>query len=164
MQVMAVCTGNICRSVMAETVLRQRLADAGLGDQVTVVSRGVSSEEAGNPIDRRARAALLARGYPGGDGHTARQITPRELASSDLVLAMTSGHARTLRRLAPPDAPTIVMYRAFDPTAPIVTTHDEHRLDIDDPWYGGPQDFETSLDQIENAADGIITHLRHLLA
>ncbi len=158
--VMTVCTGNICRSPMAEIVLRQRLAAAGLADQVVVDSSGVSDEEHGHPVDRRARAVLAAHGYPAGDGHRAHRITPGELASRDLVLAMTSQHARALRRIAG-DADHIVMYRRFDPAAPVVGPGEpEHVLDIDDPWYGDAEGFEDCLAQIEAAADGIVEHIR----
>lgn len=162
---MAVCTGNICRSAMAEVVLRERFAAAGLGEEVTVCSRGVSDEEAGHRIDRRARAVLEAHGYPGGDGHVARQVTADELARCDLVLAMTAGHAQVLRRTAQragTDVP-VVLYRRFDPAAPQVGERDEHRLDIDDPWYGGPRDFEVCLAQVEAGADGVVARVREIL-
>ncbi|KRD43463.1 protein tyrosine phosphatase [Cellulomonas sp. Root930] len=148
--VMVVCTGNICRSPMAEVVLRERFAAAGLGDRVVVDSTGISAEEHGNPVDRRARAVLQAHGYPAGDGHRARQVRPGD--ERDLVLAMTNAHARALRRL---DAEP-VLYRSFDPAA----TGD---LDVADPWYGGAQDFEDCLAQIEAAADGIVDHVRAAL-
>ncbi len=162
-RVMTVCTGNICRSPMAEVVLRERLAAAGLGpDQVVVDSTGISDEEHGNPVDRRARRVLVAHGYPAGDGHSARQVRAADLASRDLILPMTSAHARALRRLAPDAA--VVMYRRFDPAAPSVTDErDEHRLDIDDPWYGGPLEFEACLEQIEAAADGVVEHVKATL-
>ncbi len=164
--VIVVCTGNICRSAMAEVVLRERFAAAGLGDEVTVCSRGVSDEEAGNPIDRRARAVLLAHGYPDGDGHVARQVTADELGRSDLVLAMTANHARVLRRMEERSAarPPVVLYRQLDPAAPQVSDPaDEHRLDIDDPWYGGPREFEVCLAQVEAGADGVVERVRELL-
>ncbi len=162
---MTVCTGNICRSAMAEVVLRERLAAAGLGEEVTVCSRGVSDEEAGNRIDRRARAVLLAHGYPGGEGHVARQVTADELDRCDLVLAMTAGHARVLRRMAGRSGaqPPVVMYRRLDPAAPQVGEHDEQRLDIDDPWYGGPRDFEVCLAQVEAGADGVVARVKEML-
>lgn len=97
-RVMTVCTGNICRSPMAEVVLRARFAEAGLADRVVVDSTGISDEERGNPIDRRARTALAARGYEV-PGHAARQTSVADLREHDLVLAMTSSHARALRRL-----------------------------------------------------------------
>ena len=162
-RVMTVCTGNICRSPMAEVVLRARFAAAGLGDEVVVDSTGTSDEEHGNPVDRRAARVLVAHGYPAGDGHRARRVTAAGLAATDLVLPMTAGHARVLRRLDP--EADVVMLRRFDPTAPRVDDlHDEYRLDIEDPWYGGAADFEECLARIEAAADGVVAHVRAALA
>lgn len=160
---MTVCTGNICRSPMAEVVLRARFAAAGLADEVVVDSTGISDEERGNPIDRRAARVLAAHGYPTGDGHHARQVRTSDLRERDLVLPMTAIHARALRRLDP-DA-NVVMYRAFDPAAPRVgdDPRDERRLDIDDPWFGGPREFEECLAQIEAGADGVVHHVRTAL-
>ncbi|WP_330217852.1 low molecular weight protein-tyrosine-phosphatase [Cellulomonas sp. FA1] len=165
-RVMTVCTGNICRSPMAEVVLRQRLADAGLGDVVEVDSTGVSDEEHGNPVDPRARAVLRRHGYPTGDGHRARQVRAAELAERDLVLPMTAAHARALRRLAGGDpalTDRIRMLRTFDPAAPADPGQPEHVLDVDDPWYGPDSGFETTLAEIEAAADGIVAHVRAAL-
>ncbi|WP_062290525.1 low molecular weight protein-tyrosine-phosphatase [Demequina phytophila] len=161
-RIMTVCTGNICRSPMAEVVLKARLADAGLGDSVEVWSTGVSSEEHGNPIDRRAAAVLHDAGYivP---RRAARRVTAADLGSADLVLAMTAAHARRLRDLT--DRPVVRMYRAFDPDAPSTAgLADEHRLDIDDPWYGGMEDFRVTLAQVEAGADGVIDEVRRVLA
>ncbi|MFI2104553.1 low molecular weight protein-tyrosine-phosphatase [Isoptericola sp. NPDC019693] len=163
---MTVCTGNICRSPMAEIVLRDRLEAAGLGDAVVVDSSGVSDEERGNPVDSRARRTLAAHGYPTGDGHRARQVTRADLADHDLVLPMTAQHARRLRRLADgaagsPGLAEIRMYRSFDPAAPVVEPGgDEHVLDVDDPWYGDESGFETTLAEVEAAADGVVEHVR----
>ena len=167
-RVMTVCTGNICRSPMAEIVLRDRLDSAGLGDRVEVASSGVSDEEHGNPVDRRARAVLAAHGYPTGDGHRARQVTAHDLATHDLLLPMTAQHARRLRREAdgaggptPSGLAEIRMYRSFDPDAPVVEPGgDEHVLDVEDPWYGDDAGFETCLAEIEAAADGVVEHVR----
>lgn len=164
-RVMTVCTGNICRSPMAEVVLRSRLDAAGLGDRVVVDSTGVSDEEHGHPIDVRARAALAARGYEVPQ-RVARHVRASDLRDRDLVLAMTSSHARALRRIAADDdaASRVVMYRSFDPDAPeVADARSEHLLDVDDPWYGGPVDFEHCLDGIEAAADGVVEHVRHRL-
>jgi len=189
---MTVCTGNICRSPMAEVVLRDRLDAAGLGERVVVDSTGVSDEERGNPIDRRARSALAARGYDV-PRHAARRVRPADLAGRDLVLAMTAAHARALRRIAPDAAAAarVVLFRTFDPAAPpvrraggpraeedparhasvpglpapadAVDPRDEHLLDVEDPWYGGPADFEQCLDEIEAAADGVVAAVRAAL-
>ncbi len=153
--VMIVCTGNICRSPMAEVVLRERFAAAGLGDRVVVDSTGISDEEDGNPIDPRARAVLQRHGYPAGDEHRARQVHADQLPDRDLVLAMTSAHARALRRLtADPDQ--VVLFRSFDPAA--------GGADMADPWFGGPAEFEECLAQIESAAGGIVARVRDDLA
>jgi protein-tyrosine phosphatase len=163
-RVMTVCTGNICRSPMAEVVLRRRLEDAGLGDLVEVTSSGISDEERGNPIDHRAQRVLREHGYPV-PRRSARQVAPTDLTATDLVLAMTSVHAQALRRLArtPDIARRVLMYRSFDPAAPPVGSA-EHLLDIADPWYGGAADFELCLDQVEAAADAIVDHVRAGLA
>ena len=165
-RIMTVCTGNICRSPMAEIVLRDRLDAAGLGDRVVVDSTGVSDEESGNPVDRRARRVLAERGYATGDGHRARQVTSADVTSRDLVLAMTAHHARALRRLAPDGVDgRIRMYRSFDPQAPQVQPGEsEHVLDVDDPWYGDLEDFEHCLAEIEAAADGVVELVRAELA
>ena len=144
---------------MAEVVLRERFADAGLADQVVVGSTGISDEESGNPIDRRARAVLVEHGYPAAPDHRARRVRASDLASHDLVLAMTSAHAQALPRLGGGDR--VQMYRSFDPDAPVGRA--EHALDVDDPWYGGAADFEACLAQVEAAADGIVAHVRRVL-
>ena len=166
-RVMTVCTGNICRSPMAEIVLRERLAAAGLGDVVEVDSTGISDEEHGNPVDWRARAVLRRHGYPTGEGHRARQTRPEQLRDRDLVLPMTAAHARALRRLADGDpdlTERIRMFRSFDPAAPAEPGQPEHVLDVDDPWYGPEEGFETTLAEIEAAVDGIVAHVREALA
>nr|WP_043599384.1 low molecular weight protein-tyrosine-phosphatase [Cellulomonas flavigena] len=163
---MTVCTGNICRSPMAEIVLRERLADAGLGDAVEVDSTGISDEEHGNPVDWRARSVLRRHGYPTGEGHRARQVRPTELRERDLLLPMTAVHARALRRLADGDSMVtgrIRMFRSFDPAAPAEPGQPEHVLDVDDPWYGPEDGFEVTLAEVEAAADGIVAYVRAAL-
>jgi protein-tyrosine phosphatase len=157
---MTVCTGNICRSPMAEVVLRDRFESAGLGGLVVVDSTGTSDEERGNPIDRRARQVLDAHGYPV-PAHRARRVTAAELAGRDLVLTMTAQHARALRRLLDGDAAHVRLLRSFDPAAPVGGP--EHLLDVDDPWYGDLRAFETTLAEVEAAADAVVEHVRAAL-
>src|SRR5690606_18411078 len=138
---------------MAEIVLRDRFEAAGLGDRVVVDSTGVSDEERGNPIDRRAGAVLAEHGYVVDGTHRARQVTARDLAARDLVLAMTAQHARALRRLDP-EAP-VRMYRSFDPAAPRVEAGgSEHVPAIAAPWSGGRPAFEAGLPGVRAAAGG----------
>jgi protein-tyrosine phosphatase len=163
-RVMTVCTGNICRSPIAEVVLRDRFEAAGLGDRVVVDSGGTSSEELGNPIDPRAAQVLRDAGYPV-PRRTAHQVTARDIGDHDLLLAMTAQHARRLRTQAPSDddAAKVRMYRSFDPVAPSLDTVSEAELDVEDPWYGGPDDFLATLEQVEAAADAIVAHVRSRL-
>ena len=184
-----VCTGNICRSAMAEVVLIDRLAAAGVPARgpagVVVTSAGVSDEEHGNPIDRRACRLLAERGYgSGGDaaaraaavavsGHAAHRIGDAELAGADLVLAMTSAHRRELLRRAERlgvDADRIRMFRELDPVAgderhwAAVGARTRHGLDVPDPWYGTMEDFVETLDVVERVCDALAPALAELSA
>ena len=160
-RVMTVCTGNICRSPIAEVVLRDRFEAAGLGDRVVVDSGGTSSEELGNPIDPRAARVLQEAGYAV-PRRTAHQVSSGDIGNRDLLLAMTAQHARRLRTQAPSDddGAKVRIYRSFDPEAPALDTVDESALDVEDPWYGGPDDFVATLEQVEAAADAIVAHVR----
>lgn len=168
LRIMTVCTGNICRSPIAEVVLRDRLEAAGLADRVVVDSSGVSSEEHGNPMDRRARAVLASAGSTDAalDQHVARQVDATDLGERDLLLPMTAAHASALRRLAersgqPDSVGDIVMFRTFDPAAPATRgAQDEHLLDVEDPWYGDASHFDACLAQVEAAVDGIVEWAR----
>src|SRR5690606_28850721 len=94
-----VCTGNICRSPMAESVFRTRVAEAGLEDLVEVDSAGTGGWHEGEGADPRTVAVLRENGY--GAAHTARQFDPSWFRRLDLVVALDAGHLRALRRLAP---------------------------------------------------------------
>jgi len=148
---------------MGEIVLREAATAAGI--DVVVESAGVSDEEEGNPIDRRARRVLDSAGYPVHD-HRARQVRAGELDRYDLVLAMTSQHLSALHRRADRDGtdPThLRMWREFDPAAPRSADNSCLRdLDIPDPWYGGHQDFVDTLAALEAGLDRIVEHLRDL--
>ncbi len=152
-RVLMVCTGNICRSVMAEMVLDQSLGDL----DVQVDSVGISAEEYGNPIDYRAAKTLRAAGYDVPD-HSARQISARDLEDYDLILAMTEQHYRGVRRLAEragADVPELYLYRQFDQDA-------SGNLDVPDPWYGDMSDFAQTLGTIESVTPSLVQHLREV--
>ena len=187
-RVVMVCTGNICRSAMAEIVLRDRLAAAGIPDSgpggVTVTSAGVSDEERGNPIDSRARRVLTEAGYGvGADdvsratgsaiaSHTAHRVTDAEITEADLLLAMTDSHWNVLQRRAAglgvePDR--IRMYRELDPAsaqqAEAVAAGGSSRsvLNVPDPWYGTMADFLDTLEVVERVSDELADELAALL-
>lgn len=154
-RVLAVCTGNICRSPMAELLLRNAFEEAGLGDRVEVESAGTTSWEQGEPIDPRAAAELAAHGIAS-DDHRARQMTPDQLRGSDLILALDSDHLGPLRRMAGSAEDRVHLYREFDPSA-----HGD--LGIRDPWYGDDTDFSTTWDLLAAGAPGIVDHVRQEL-
>ena len=163
-RVLMVCTGNICRSTMAHAVLQQEAVRVGV--DVVVDSAGVSDEEQGNPIDRRAARVLRDAGYAVPD-HRARQIRASELGEWDLILAMTSRHLSVLERLADRagiehegvpassadlgQGPRVCLYRDLDP---------EGSGDVPDPWYGGHQDFLDTLEVIERVTPQILALAR----
>jgi protein-tyrosine phosphatase len=149
-RVLFVCTGNICRSPLAEAVLRHR-AEA-LGFAVAADSAGTSDEEAGRPPDPRARRVAERRGILLPD-RRARQVVRADFTGFDLVLSMTHAHQRVLERLAPADATAeLRLFMAY--------AADRRMMDVPDPWYGGMADFEQALDMIEAGVDGLVAALR----
>jgi protein-tyrosine phosphatase len=160
-RITVVCTGNICRSPIAEWVLRERFEAAGLGDRVAIDSAGTTAWEEGNPADPRSLAAMQRHGHTGDyTTHRARVFDKRWFAERDLVLAADHGHYTVLRRLAgvPEAKDRIRMIRSFDPSGP---KGDD--LAIPDPWYGDDSDFDATYAAVEAAADGIVEHVRSRL-
>jgi protein-tyrosine phosphatase len=158
--IQTVCHGNICRSPMAAAVLRRLLDDAGLAPQVRVASSGVSSEERGNPIDRRAVRVLSRRGHPVDRTHRAHRISDDEIAETDLILPATLDQRVTLLRRGATDG-QVKLLRQFDPA--LADRPVDARLDLADPWWGDEADFETVLDQIEAAAPAVVEYVRERL-
>jgi protein-tyrosine phosphatase len=152
-----VCSGNICRSPTAEAVLRRQLAEAGLDGQVAVDSAGLGDWHVGAGADHRAAAALRQRGYPAWE-HRARQLRVSDFAERDLVVALDSGHERSLRALAPTaaDRDKVRLLRSYDPDA----AAGRGELDVPDPYYGGAAGFEHVLDLVEAACRGLLIEVR----
>ena len=162
--IMTVCTGNICRSPMAQIILREEFKRRGLEDRVRVLSSGVSDEEHGNPIDPRAVRVLKADGFPVPDDHVAHRITREEIELSDLFLPMTWQHMRALLAQLPKSKRGEVhMYRSFDPNLPTPQPGREYEIDLVDPWYGGPAEFQTAIDQIQEVAPYIVNWVQQRL-
>jgi protein-tyrosine phosphatase len=145
-----VCSGNICRSPMAEWVFRHHVREAGLDGLVEVDSAGTGDWHAGEPADQRAVAALRRGGYEYG-GHRARQFQRSWFEARDLVVALDRGHLRELRAMAPgpPAAARVRLLRSFDPGA-------DGDLDVPDPYYGGTACFNHCLALIEAACPGLM--------
>ncbi|MEU6349355.1 low molecular weight protein-tyrosine-phosphatase [Streptomyces sp. NPDC047072] len=147
-----VCTGNICRSPMAESVFRARVAEAGLDGLVEVDSAGTGGWHEGDGADPRTVSVLEEHGYDG--AHTARQFQPSWFSRLDLVVALDTGHLKALRRLAPTpeDADKVRLLRSYDPAA-------GGDLDVPDPYYGGRDGFEECLEMVEAASEGLLAEV-----
>lgn len=150
-----VCTGNICRSPMAEVIVRDKLAEAGFGeDAVQVTSSGIGNWHVGHQADHRALAELAAHGY-NGESHRAQQFGAEQF-DADLIVALDHNHVSELvARGVPEDK--VRLLRSFDPAAKA------DDLGVADPYYGGPEGFAVTREQIEAAADGIIAWVRAAL-
>jgi protein-tyrosine phosphatase len=154
-RILMVCMGNICRSPTAEGVMRSLVREAGLEDEITIDSAGTGNWHAGDPPDRRATQAARARGVTL-EG-AARQLRASDFDDFDLLLAMDRDNLAGIRALAP-DAQAAAkarLLREFDPASAGAPD-----LDVPDPYYGGPQGFETVLDQVEAACRGLLAELR----
>ncbi|HEY9410465.1 MAG TPA: low molecular weight protein-tyrosine-phosphatase [Jiangellaceae bacterium] len=151
-RICVVCAGNICRSPIAEVVLRHRLDEAGLSDRVAVESAGTGGWHAGDPADPRALEVLRAHGYDG-SAHRARQFDRTWFDRFELVLALDRDNLADLHRIAPDEAAhdALQMLRAYDSAA-----LDRGELDVPDPYYGDESDFEHVLDLVDRAATSLV--------
>ncbi|MDQ0095257.1 low molecular weight protein-tyrosine-phosphatase [Paeniglutamicibacter psychrophenolicus] len=158
-RIMTVCTGNICRSPMAEYMLRTALDDAGITD-VSVESAGTSDGEAGQGIDPRAAAVLQSHGIDA-EEHVARALDPDSLPGVDLLLAMDQDHHAALAKLLPTDAsaprPELRMMRSFDTALSATPLEDQG---IYDPWFGDSADFRLCWQMVNAAIPGVLDYVR----
>lgn len=156
-RITVVCLGNICRSPMAEVVLRHRVAEAGLADVIVVDSAGTGDWHIGHGMDARAFTVLSTRGYE--SDHAARQIDAALLGDTDLVLAMDHHNYADLARLVQRSGSEaeLRMMRSFDAEFAGVPDGDA-RLDVPDPYYDGPERFDEVLDMLERAAAGVVEY------
>jgi protein-tyrosine phosphatase len=144
LRLLMVCLGNICRSPTAEAVLRQKLAAAGLGEQVAVDSAGTGGWHVGDPPDARSQRHAASRGY---DLSTlrARRVAEADFERFDLILAMDENNLADLQRLRPPHGRAELRLFAGQP--------------LPDPYGGGAAEFEQVLDLIEAAGDALTREL-----
>ncbi|MDE0546377.1 low molecular weight protein-tyrosine-phosphatase [Microbacterium sp. C7(2022)] len=151
-RVVFVCTGNICRSPMADVVFRQITYAAGLAGRVLSTSAGTGDWHVGERADHRTIDALDRAGYDG-SAHRARQFAHGDFSHNDLVIALDRSHERILREWARTegDADKIALLLSFDPAA--------QTLDVPDPYYAGPEMFDEVLGMIESASRSLFRQL-----
>lgn len=146
-KILFVCTGNICRSPMAEFLLRDMVEKRGLADRFEIASAATTADEIGNPVYPPVRRLLNKRGISC-EGKRARQLVRADYDRYDCIIAMTERHRQAMLRLFGGD-PLGKLSLLLDYT-------DDPR-DLDDPWYTG--DFERAAAEIEEGLDGLLRQL-----
>lgn len=150
--VLFVCMGNLCRSPMAEGVFRHHVKLAGLDDRIIIDSAGTHDYHVGDPPDPRAQRAAGRRGYDL-SMLRGRQVSRADFDEFDYLLAMDRMNLRVLERLCPTKhGHKLKLFLEF--------RSDPGPSEVPDPYYGGDQGFEHVLDMVEEAAQGLLDHLR----
>ena len=147
-RVLMVCLGNICRSPTAEAMLRKKVHEAGLDGRIEVDSAGTADYHVDSPPDRRAVAHGERRGLAM-KNLRGRQVGRDDFERFDFILAMDEDNLADLQRIRPPGARArVALLLSYAPHA--------GAREVPDPYYGGPDGFETVLDLVDAAADGFI--------
>jgi protein-tyrosine phosphatase len=145
-----VCTGNLCRSPMAQVVTRHFAMQADLSRSIQVASAGTHAGHSKGPLDPRAQAALSGRGYAMGKTRS-RQVLLRDFNRYDLILAMDQTNLNDLQRMCPADhAHKLHLFLEFAQGVDICS--------VPDPYYGNAEGFAHVLTLCEVGARGLIAH------
>lgn len=147
-KILFICHGNICRSPMAEFVMRNMVSEAGLSREIYVESAATSTEELGNDIHSGTRAKLREMGIPFEKRH-ARQVTLSDYREFDYLVVMDGNNVRNLRRIIGEDRDGKV-YKLLDFT-------ERRGEDIADPWYTG--NFDETYDDVDEGCRGMLDML-----
>lgn len=147
-KILFVCHGNICRSPMAEFVMKALVAEAGLTDLFEISSAATSREEIGNDIYPPAQQKLREKGIPFSSRH-ARQITQEDYRYYDSIIAMDQNNLNWLRRILGEDKEQKIS---------LLLSFVGLRRDVADPWYTG--DFEATYRDIATGCKALLQHLQ----
>jgi protein-tyrosine-phosphatase len=145
------CTANICRSPMAAAIMRRRIAELGLEDQIAVSSAGVWAEE-GHGASPNAVTTLADRGMDLA-GHRSRLLTPALLGEADLILVMEEAHRRSLFHLAPQHLGKVYL----------LTEMSGRHADVADPYGGPAEGYVRTADELERLIDAGMPKILHRL-
>ena len=150
--VLFVCMGNICRSPTAEVVFRHFVENAGLSEHILIDSAGTHDYHVGRPPDKRAQRAALQRGYDM-SMLCGRQVEVADFERFDYVLAMDRDNLAILQHLCPENRrERLGLFLQY------ASRHEER--EVPDPYYGEGGGFERVLDMVEDAAEGLLGHIR----
>lgn len=146
-KILFVCHGNICRSPMAEFVMKRLARDRGMERDFEIASAATSREEIGNPVYPPARRKLAEHGISC-SGKTAVQITAADYERYDYIILMDSNNRRNLRRIIPDDP---------DGKVHMLTDFTDRPRDVADPWY--TSDFERTWQDIYEGCSALMEHI-----
>ena len=147
-KILFICHGNICRSPMAEYVMKDLVKKAGLEGQFLIASAATSTEEIGNSVYPPARRKLAEHNISC-QGHAARQLQSRDYSKYDLLIGMDNANIRNMRRICggdPEEKIHLLMDYAGQPGK-----------EVADPWYTG--DFETTWQNVLSGCQGLLKAL-----
>ena len=147
-KILFVCHGNICRSPMAEFVMKDLVRKAGLESQFQIASAATSTEEIGSPVYPPARRKLAEHGI-NCSGKTARQLTRADYDRYDLLFGMDNANLRNMRRICGGDS---------DGKIRLLLEFTGRSGEVADPWYTG--DFETTWRDVLEGCSGLLSHLQ----
>ena len=145
MKVLFVCHGNICRSPMAEFILKALVKARGLEDRFHIESAAVSTEEIGNPIYPPARRCLQQHGVWFSPDKRARQVTKADYDRFDRIICMDASNLRLIRRIIPSDPEGKIH---------LMMSYTGVGRDVADPWYTG--DFEETFQDLLVACEAML--------
>ena len=143
-KILFVCHGNICRSPMAEFVMKHLVEEHGLQDQFEIASAATSTEEIGNPVYPPARRKLAEHGI-GCQGKTARQMTLEDYRYYDHIIVMDRNNIRNLKRLIGEDSEHKIS---------LLMDYTHRPGEVADPWYTG--DFEATWRDVLEGCEGLL--------
>ncbi len=147
-KILFVCHGNICRSPMAEFVMKDMVQKAGIADNFFIASAATSAEEIGNPVHRGTRTRLAGEGISTA-GKYARQMTRKDYAEYDYLIGMDRWNLRSMERIVGPDREGKLSL--------LLDYTDRAGAEIADPWYTG--NFDETYDDIVEGCRGLLKRL-----